>query len=503
MAPASEKHVFISYVHENNDQVDQLCAVLEAAQIPYWRDRKDLAPGDDWRAEIRRAIRNGSLVFLACFSGESRTKGKSHMNEELTLAVDEFRQLPPGHKWLIPVRFDNGDLPEWDLGAGRGLDHLNYVDLFGSGLAAEAASLVTTITRLMGERTLSPTATMAAVAEATEAARSDMLRSLTKEMLPDSSRRIALDDLITQESNRVVATLRDDAFGTGNISGTNNEQAGIVAKHAHNTWLLAEPFCASLRVAARWAEPPALTPWVTGIRRMVEASTAVMGGYDVFTDQRRLPGSFAVMTAAIATVSDRRWDNLRALVVDPTVVHSRYGGSPMGLLDLTDPYQAFRQGSAVAAMLSYAADDGRTIDDVLVELGDNKHMRAGYAAEFNWMFKVLKPQFVDQHADDQAWEAEFERAEVFVGILADDAYLTSPVAEGGRRHRSSHWFGRAARDGLRMENGPVTAWAYELERDGSEWGPLKAGLFGGNLERAKAAVESYATTFNEVASRRW
>ncbi|NEE61945.1 TIR domain-containing protein, partial [Streptomyces sp. SID8455] len=62
------KHVFISYVHEDSDQVDSLCAVLEAAQIPYWRDRKDLGPGDSWKAQIRAAIRDGSLVFLACFS---------------------------------------------------------------------------------------------------------------------------------------------------------------------------------------------------------------------------------------------------------------------------------------------------------------------------------------------------------------------------------------------------------------------------------------------------
>lgn len=90
------KHVFISYVHEDSDQVDGLCAVLEAAQIPYWRDRKDLGPGDSWKAQIRAAIRDGSLVFLACFSDSSRARDKSYMNEELALAIDEFRRDHPG-----------------------------------------------------------------------------------------------------------------------------------------------------------------------------------------------------------------------------------------------------------------------------------------------------------------------------------------------------------------------------------------------------------------------
>ena len=63
-----EKRVFISYVRENNAQVDKLCSVLEAAGIPYWRDRSALGPGDAWKAKIRDAIRSGAIVFLACFS---------------------------------------------------------------------------------------------------------------------------------------------------------------------------------------------------------------------------------------------------------------------------------------------------------------------------------------------------------------------------------------------------------------------------------------------------
>jgi hypothetical protein len=90
------KHVFVSYVREDNAEVDKLCKVLEAAKIPYWRDRTSLGPGDAWKAKIRDAIRGGSLVFLACFSDNSRAKDKSHMNEELTIAVDEYRKMPRG-----------------------------------------------------------------------------------------------------------------------------------------------------------------------------------------------------------------------------------------------------------------------------------------------------------------------------------------------------------------------------------------------------------------------
>jgi TIR domain len=171
-----EKHAFISYVRENNAEVDRLCKVLDAAGIPYWRDRSALGPGDAWKVKIRDAIRSGSIVFLACFSEQSRAKGKSYMNEELTLAVDEFRLRSPGQPWLIPVRFDRGDIPEWGLGAGRMLSDLNYADLFGDEYAEHAVQLVEAIKAAMGTPGLEPATVRAAVQDVADADQPALVR---------------------------------------------------------------------------------------------------------------------------------------------------------------------------------------------------------------------------------------------------------------------------------------------------------------------------------------
>jgi class 3 adenylate cyclase len=72
------------------------------------------------------------------------------MNEELTIASEEYRRMLPGSTWIIPIRFDDGPIPDaWDLGAGRTLHDINYVDLFGPEYNAEADALVHTIVRLM------------------------------------------------------------------------------------------------------------------------------------------------------------------------------------------------------------------------------------------------------------------------------------------------------------------------------------------------------------------
>lgn len=120
--------VFLSYVRENSDVAERLAADLEAAGVKVWLDRKRLAPGDRWPDAIRNAIRGGHL-FIACFSREFAARERSHMNEELTLAIEELRRRPTERTWFIPVLVDDSEVPNRDIGAGASLRDLQWVDL--------------------------------------------------------------------------------------------------------------------------------------------------------------------------------------------------------------------------------------------------------------------------------------------------------------------------------------------------------------------------------------
>jgi hypothetical protein len=143
-------HAFISYVREDSDRVDQLEQSFVAAGIPVWRDTSDLWPGEDWRAKIRRAITDNTLVFIACFSRTSLAREKSYQNEELNLAIDQLRLRRPNDPWLIPVRFDDCEIPDVDIGAGRTLASIQRADLFGDRSAGDAERLVSAILRILG-----------------------------------------------------------------------------------------------------------------------------------------------------------------------------------------------------------------------------------------------------------------------------------------------------------------------------------------------------------------
>ena len=143
-------HVFISYVREDSRRVDRLQRKLEAAGIPVWRDTADLWPGEDWRAKIRRAITDNALVFVACFSRASLARSKSYQNEELILAIGQLRLRSPENPWLIPVRFDECEIPDRDIGGGRTLSSIQRADLFGNRTNGGTARLVASVLRILG-----------------------------------------------------------------------------------------------------------------------------------------------------------------------------------------------------------------------------------------------------------------------------------------------------------------------------------------------------------------
>lgn len=143
-------HAFISYVREDSHEVDKLQRTLEAAGVSVWRDTADLWPGENWRMKIRRAITDDALAFIACFSSRSVARRKSYQNEELVLAIEQLRQRRPDDIWLIPVRLDDCDIPDLDLGGGRTLGSIQRVDLFGDKREIGIVRLLTAVLRILG-----------------------------------------------------------------------------------------------------------------------------------------------------------------------------------------------------------------------------------------------------------------------------------------------------------------------------------------------------------------
>jgi len=126
--PMPPPHVFISYLREDAAAVDQLAAALRGHGIEVWLDRTHLVVGDRWPHVIKAAIRDGSF-FIACFSQAYSRRSRTHMNEELTTAIEELRLRPRDRRWFLPVKLEPCVIPALDLGAGETLETLHHLDL--------------------------------------------------------------------------------------------------------------------------------------------------------------------------------------------------------------------------------------------------------------------------------------------------------------------------------------------------------------------------------------
>jgi HEAT repeat protein len=122
-------NVFVSYVTEDLQRVNEIVQMLREFEITLWLDRDALTPGVRWKDAIRRSISSGDF-FLACFSRAYVRRQKSYMNEELTLAIEELRMRASDRVWFIPAKLSPCEIPDRSIGAGETLRSLQWVELW-------------------------------------------------------------------------------------------------------------------------------------------------------------------------------------------------------------------------------------------------------------------------------------------------------------------------------------------------------------------------------------
>lgn len=125
----SDKHVFVSYCHENKDDVARLVEELESAGMRVWWDEEILG-GRDFKEAIREAMENAFAVVI-CLSPELTEKRyRSGVYPEVRDAIATFRQYGPRHSYIFPVRLEKCEVPPIEIDDTRTLERIQHIDLF-------------------------------------------------------------------------------------------------------------------------------------------------------------------------------------------------------------------------------------------------------------------------------------------------------------------------------------------------------------------------------------
>lgn len=112
---------FLCHSSGDKEPVRVLYKRLLGDDFAPWLDEVDLLPGQDWDAEIRKAVRD-SHVAIVCLSKASTTKA-GYVQKEIKVALDVADEQPEGTIFIIPLRLEPCIVPER-------LKKWQWVDLF-------------------------------------------------------------------------------------------------------------------------------------------------------------------------------------------------------------------------------------------------------------------------------------------------------------------------------------------------------------------------------------
>lgn len=283
-----------------------------------------------------------------------------------------------------------------------------------------------------------------------------------KALLSNSGSSIELHDFVMDEVKRFLAQTSEDYFAArGEFSVEALTER--IAKYED----VVGDLDAILACIAYWALPSHRNV----LRKALARSTDRLdpqSGSSIWLELRRYPLILELYAAGIAAVHGERYDSLADIFYSPVEETDRRRDAECFL------------GIASNAVLELARQK------VFQKLpGHEKH----FAPMSEYLFKIMQPTIDETLFLGKGYERAFDEFEVLLGLAVADLLNV----------KTGHIWGPVGRFGWKEHQGnaPLKRTIEEARAAGSDWAPLRGGLFDGKIER----VEAVAGEFYEGVSR--
>ncbi|BCW84025.1 hypothetical protein NicSoilE8_16980 [Arthrobacter sp. NicSoilE8] len=396
------------------------------------------------------------------------------------MAADEYRLRPPSTEWLLPVRFSECSVPDYNLGAGRTLNSIHRTDLFGPSETLQTVRLAEAVKRivspeLLTERPIEPVIA-AGMAEARKAdsPRASQVQEI-KALLRDPNGDILLDDLTKEVLKPIRAALNDpEKFPTSlpsTLDGTKPALARYFINQIHEYDKTLEPAFQLIQLGAMYGLRRHEAIW-TRLVQDLAATTQQYSGNTALLALRGYPLVVSAHIASMAAVARGNYGALKAFVADP---QTRTSNGKIPVVMTSGPRQVVSEIQWITSALVIAEERGVEADDALIEGLLNGRIGKRYTPLSDHLYRLLMPLFEDQVGDDAEYAELFETAEVFMDLIAADTAAVNPEK----------------------------ALNANFEASPEGWSPILDGVFGGRSERARAAFADVISTAEEVRQQQW
>lgn len=102
--------IFLCHANEDKHQVREVYQRLKAEGFQPWLDEENLLPGQLWKQEIPKALKDSDFILI--FFSQTSVAKRGYVQREMKLALDAWEEIPEGQIHTIPVRLDDCAIPE-------------------------------------------------------------------------------------------------------------------------------------------------------------------------------------------------------------------------------------------------------------------------------------------------------------------------------------------------------------------------------------------------------
>jgi hypothetical protein len=420
-------------------------------------------------------------VFVACFSSALKGRDRSYQNEELALAAGEYRLRPLDTSWLMTVRFDECEIPPVDLGMGRSLDRtIHRTDLFGDREPQELVRLAMAVGRVMDSSPGAPSpVVLDAVATAQRA--DDTSLDTLRDLLRNSTLVMDFDDYMTAARRPILDALADrDRFPVSAPQDrAESEMVREWVTRIHDYETVIADVMEPLKLIGAYGQKPHEDQLAKTFGALGQECSR-QGGLDLYRFAHFYPALVLTYVCALSAESKRNYGMFRAATSDAVVK----------LQNERAPFVAIAGSQTVSGNWSWLAsllckeDENVPLDDELIDAIKTGRMGVRYTPISDHIHSLLAPLFVNQFSSDEDYSEAFDRVEVLFDAIAADTRLQRTNFYGGRGG-----YGRYTYRYRDMENPVEKIMLEDVRATGAGWTPLLSGMFGGNPDRAVAALE--------------
>jgi hypothetical protein len=284
-----------------------------------------------------------------------------------------------------------------------------------------------------------------------------------KSLLASSSTSIELHDFVMGEVRVFLAATSEDAFAMSEAY-TDDDLLERLSRYEAAVGDLS----IVLACVAFWAQPSNEIVLLKALSRSTDRLN-VRSGQSAWLALRWYPAILETYSSGIAAVQGRRYDSL-ASIFFATPGESEHGRD-----------ERFFVGAISRAILELNRAS------VFQRIPGHEHQ---YTPMSEYLFKVLQPSLDDALFVGADYERAFDEFEVLLALSVVDLHVQA----------GEHVWGPTGRFGWKQQHGrgPLTIVTDAARHAGGDWGPLKAGLFGGEMERFEAAAVPYLETVSKL-----